>query len=76
MITTNEQWEQHVCTGEDKRERYYRELQEYHTETLIRQEHEHYLQQVHDAGFDDAEEYEAYWKRLSTYFNNNLNDGI
>ena len=72
MITTNEQWEQHVCTGEDKRERYYRELQEYHTETLIRQEHEHYLQQVHDAGFDDAEEYEAYWKRLSIYFNNNL----
>ena len=40
------------------------EMEDLRMDDLIYQDEMEYRQKVHDAGFDSAEEYEAYWKHL------------
>ena len=49
---------------DDVRERYASEMEDLRMDDLIYQDEMEYRQKVYDAGFDSAEEYEAYWKHL------------
>ena len=49
---------------DDVRERYASEMEDLRMDDLIYQDEMEYRQKVHDAGFDSAEEYEAYWTHL------------
>jgi hypothetical protein len=49
---------------DDVRERYASELADLKMDDLMYQDEMEYRQKVHEAGFDSAEEYEAYWTHL------------
>ncbi len=49
---------------DDVRERYASELADLRADDEQYAYEQEYMQKVHDAGFDSAEEYEAYWTHL------------
>jgi len=49
---------------DDVRERYASEIEDLKADDEAYAFHQEYMQKVHDAGFDSAEEYEAYWTHL------------
>lgn len=63
--------EEFYSKQDDLRERYYCQSRDMMTESLVEQEYTEYMTKVWDAGFGyDSDAYEAYWKRMFDYYNN------
>ena len=69
----NQQYYEHMehefnSQFDDIRERYHREAEDMRNESLMSDEYAEYMDVVYKAGFgEDAEAYEAYWKRIEQY---------
>lgn len=63
--------EEFYSKQDDLRERYYCQSRDIMMESLVEQEYTEYMTKVWDAGFGyDSDAYEAYWKRMFDYYNN------
>ena len=79
-LVCNPQLQEHLdhefgAQYDDIRERYASEIRDLEIDNLMTQCHHEYMQKVYDAGYgDDADGYEAEWKRTEAYFEeHNLN---
>ena len=79
-LVCNPQLQEHLdhefgAQYDDVRERYASEIRDLEIDNLMTQCHYEYMQKVYDAGYgDDADAYEAEWKRSEAYFEErNLN---
>jgi len=67
----NEMWDDYFAKDDAIRERYWREAEDMRNESLMSDEYQEYMQRVYDAGFgENAEAYEADWKRTLNYYEN------